>query len=150
MSSQNLGEAGYNVLIQSQENMGSNARTIMSLSPDNIMQHGGATEPNRRYTPAVNTDALEPAFYFVINNSLCSLRDNLVLTKSGSTEFRFRLAGVQLTDRGFYWCDITALIKQQPGQSWNTASVRARAESNKVRIDFQENGELPLCSYGFI
>ncbi|XP_028998461.1 prostaglandin F2 receptor negative regulator [Betta splendens] len=111
VSSQNLGEAGYNVLIQSQENLGSNVKTIMSLSPDNIVQHGGATQPNRR--------------------------DNLVLTKSGPSEFRFRLAGVQLTDRGFYWCDVTALTKPQPGQAWTRATS---AESNKVRIDFQENG----------
>lgn len=65
------------------------------------------------------------------------LRDNLVLTKSGPAEFRFRLAGVQLSDRGFYWCDITAWTKQQPGQTWTRVTS---AESNKIRIDFQENG----------
>uniref|UniRef100_A0A3Q1J124 Ig-like domain-containing protein n=1 Tax=Anabas testudineus TaxID=64144 RepID=A0A3Q1J124_ANATE len=111
VSTQNLGEAGYSVLIQSQESLGSTVRTIMTLSPDNVVQHGGATDPNRR--------------------------DSLVLTKSGPAEFRFRLAGVQLTDRGFYWCDITAWTKQQPGQAWTKATS---AESNKVRIDFQENG----------
>lgn len=51
VSTQNLGEAGYSVLIQSQESMGSTVRTIMTLSPDNVVQHGGATDPNRRYTP---------------------------------------------------------------------------------------------------
>lgn len=70
--------------------------------------------------------------------SVCLLRDSLVLTKSGPAEFRFRLAGVQLSDRGFYWCDITAWTKQQPGQAWTKATS---SESNKVRIDFQENGE---------
>lgn len=65
------------------------------------------------------------------------LRDNLVLTKSGPAEFRFRLAGVQLSDRGFYWCDITAWTKQQPGQMWTRV---ISAESGKIRIDFQENG----------
>lgn len=66
-----------------------------------------------------------------------TLRDNLVLTKSGPVEFRFRLSGVQLSDRGYYWCDITAWTKQQPGQAWTKATS---AESNKIRIDFQENG----------
>ncbi|XP_051912863.1 prostaglandin F2 receptor negative regulator isoform X2 [Hippocampus zosterae] len=111
VATQNLGEAGYSVLIQSQDSLESNVRTIMTLSPDSVMQHGGATDPNRR--------------------------DSLVLTKSGPTEFRFRLGGVQLSDRGFYWCDITAWTKQQPGQAWTRATS---AESNKVKIDFQENG----------
>lgn len=89
-------------------------------------------------------DALESACYFEIYASLsvCLLRDSLVLTKSGPAEFRFRLAGVQLSDRGFYWCDITAWTKQQPGQAWTKATS---GESNKVRIDFQENGESLLC-----
>ncbi|KAM4560002.1 prostaglandin F2 receptor negative regulator [Odontesthes bonariensis] len=108
---ENLGEAGYSVLIQSQESLESKVRTIMTLSPDNVVQHGGATDPNRR--------------------------DNLVLTKSGPEEFRFRLAGVQLSDRGYYWCDITAWTKQQPGQTWTKATS---SESNKVQIKFEENG----------
>ncbi|KAM9820859.1 prostaglandin F2 receptor negative regulator [Neosynchiropus ocellatus] len=111
VTTENLGEAGYSVLIQSQESPGSPVRTIMTLSPDNVLQHGGATDPNRR--------------------------DSLVLTKSGAAEFRFRLSGVQLSDRSYYWCDITAWTKQQPGQIWTKATS---AESNKVRIDFQENG----------
>ncbi|XP_054628579.1 prostaglandin F2 receptor negative regulator isoform X2 [Dunckerocampus dactyliophorus] len=111
VATENLGEAGYSVLIQSQESLESNVRTIMTLSPDNVMQHGGATDPNRR--------------------------DSLVLVKSNSAEFRFRLGGVQLLDRGFYWCDITAWTKQQPRQTWTRATS---AESNKVKIDFQENG----------
>lgn len=48
---QNLGEVGYSVLIQSQDSLESNVRTIMTLSPDNVLQHGGATDPNRRYEP---------------------------------------------------------------------------------------------------
>uniref|UniRef100_A0A8C2ZGU8 Ig-like domain-containing protein n=1 Tax=Cyclopterus lumpus TaxID=8103 RepID=A0A8C2ZGU8_CYCLU len=107
----NLGEAGYSVLVQSQDSLEGAVRTILTLSPDNVLQHGGATDPNRR--------------------------DSLVLTKSGPAEFRFRLAGVQLADRGFYWCDITAWTKQQAGQAWTRATS---AESNKVKIDFQENG----------
>lgn len=111
VATENLGDVGYSVLVQSQDSLDSNVRTIMTLSPDSVLQHGGATDPNRR--------------------------DSLVLTKSGPAEFRFRLAGVQLSDRGYYWCDITAWTKQQPGQTWTRATS---AESNKVRIDFQENG----------
>lgn len=73
----------------------------------------------------------------------CLLRDNLVLTKSGAAEFRFRLAGVQLSDRGYYWCDVTAWTKQQPGQAWTKASS---SESNKIRINFLENGEFSKIS----
>lgn len=109
----NLGEAGYSVLIQSQDSLQSAVKTIISLSPDSVVQHGGATDPGRR--------------------------DSLVLVKSAPSEFRFRLAGVQLSDRAFYWCDITAWTKQQPGQGWTRATS---AESNKIHIDFQENGPL--------
>ncbi|KAM6893474.1 prostaglandin F2 receptor negative regulator [Xenentodon cancila] len=111
VSTKNLGEVSYSVLIQTQDSLQGNVKTIMTLSPDNVVQHGGATDPNRR--------------------------DNLILTKSGPAEFQFRLAGVQLSDRGYYWCDISAWTKQHPGQAWTKA---ISSESNKVRIDFQENG----------
>ncbi|KAM4711367.1 prostaglandin F2 receptor negative regulator [Anableps anableps] len=106
---ENIGDwIGFAVYIQSQESMGGSVKTIMSLSPDNVVQH---SDPNRR--------------------------DNLVLSKTGAAEFQFRLAGVQLSDRGYYWCNVTAFTKQQPEQSWTTA---ATSVSNKINIDFQENG----------
>uniref|UniRef100_A0A1A7WY69 Prostaglandin F2 receptor inhibitor n=1 Tax=Iconisemion striatum TaxID=60296 RepID=A0A1A7WY69_9TELE len=105
-----VGWTSYAVSIESQDDLKSNVRTVMSLNPDNEVQYG-ETDPNRR--------------------------DNLVLTKSGPAEFRFRLAGVQLSDRGFYWCNVTAFTKQQLEQTWTRA---AQSESNKVKIDFQENG----------
>ncbi|XP_068612501.1 prostaglandin F2 receptor negative regulator [Brachionichthys hirsutus] len=111
VSTENLVDVGYSVLVQSQDSLEGSVRTIMTLSPDSVLQYGGATDPKRR--------------------------DSLVLTKSGPAEFRFRLAGVQLSDRGYYWCDVTAWTKQQPGHAWTRATS---AESNKVRIDFQENG----------
>lgn len=77
---------------------------------------------------------------------LAPFRDNLVLTKSSAAEFRFRLSGVQLSDRGYYWCDITAWTKQQPGQAWTKVTS---AESNKIRIDFQENGGSGRCLWFF-
>ena len=63
-----------------------------------------------------------------------------MLTKSGRLEFRFRLAGVQLADRGFYWCDVHAWTKPADGGAGGTWTEATSAESNKVRIDFQENG----------
>uniref|UniRef100_A0A8K9XXK0 Prostaglandin F2 receptor inhibitor b n=1 Tax=Oncorhynchus mykiss TaxID=8022 RepID=A0A8K9XXK0_ONCMY len=105
-----LQDPGYSVLVQTQDSVDSATRTVLSLSPDSVLQHGGATDPNRR--------------------------DSLVLTKTGPAEFRFRLAGVQQGDRGFYWCDITAWTKQ-PGQAWTKA---VSAKSNKVQINFQETG----------
>ncbi|KAM6945357.1 prostaglandin F2 receptor negative regulator [Aplochiton taeniatus] len=110
VANENLAEPGYSVLIQSKEALDKTAKTVLSLSPDNVLQHGGGTDPSRR--------------------------DNLVLSKTGPSEFRFRLSGVQLVDRGFYWCDVTAWTKQ-PGQAWTRT---ASNESNKVQILFQENG----------
>lgn len=141
VATENLGPAGYSVLVQSQESLDSNVRTIMTLSPDNVLQHGGVTDPNRRYPPGhMSTQPLTNVSFILkyTHRSVCPPRDSLVLTKSGPAEFRFRLGGVQLSDRGYYWCDITAWTKQQPGQTWTKAT---NAESNKVRIDFQENGE---------
>uniref|UniRef100_A0A3P9J944 Ig-like domain-containing protein n=1 Tax=Oryzias latipes TaxID=8090 RepID=A0A3P9J944_ORYLA len=108
---ENLDDPGFSVEIQWQDGLGGDNKTIMTLNPDNVMQHGPGTEPNRR--------------------------DALVLTKSGAAEFRFRLAGVQLSDKGYYWCKVTAFKKQKPGQTWTKV---VSSESNKVRIDFQENG----------
>lgn len=68
----------------------------------------------------------------------------MVLTKTGPAEFRFRLAGVQLSDRGFYWCSVTAVTKQQPEEEWTTV---ISSESNKIEINFQENGEFVACLF---
>lgn len=56
VATENLGEAGYSVLVQSQDSLEGAVRTIMTLSPDNVLQHGGATDPNRRY---INTSGLQ-------------------------------------------------------------------------------------------
>ncbi|XP_017285584.1 prostaglandin F2 receptor negative regulator [Kryptolebias marmoratus] len=102
------GWLGYRVDVNSQDSENSNTRTVLSLSSDNVVQH---TDPDRR--------------------------DSVGLTKTGPAEFRFRLAGVQLSDRGFYWCNITAVTKLQPEDEWTNV---ASSESNKIRINFQENG----------
>lgn len=67
-----------------------------------------------------------------------SLRDALVLTKSAATEFQFRLESMQLSDKGYYWCKVTAFKKQKPGQTWTKVKS---SESNKIKLDFQENGK---------
>lgn len=54
VSTENLGEVGYSVLIQSQDSLEGTVKTIMTLSPDNVLQHGGATDPGRRYTPCLH------------------------------------------------------------------------------------------------
>ncbi|XP_054881005.1 prostaglandin F2 receptor negative regulator [Poeciliopsis prolifica] len=105
----NIGDwIGFAVYIQSQGGIEGSVKTIMSLSPDNVVQ---ITDLSRS--------------------------DNLVLSKTGSGEFHFRLEGVQVSDKGYYWCNVTAFTKQQPDQSWTTV---ATSESNKVSINFQENG----------
>jgi hypothetical protein len=45
-----LQDPGYSVLVQTQDSVDSATRTVLSLSPDSVLQHGGATDPNRRYT----------------------------------------------------------------------------------------------------
>uniref|UniRef100_A0A8C6VZN1 Prostaglandin F2 receptor inhibitor b n=1 Tax=Nothobranchius furzeri TaxID=105023 RepID=A0A8C6VZN1_NOTFU len=120
VTTENLaGWTSYAVTVESQDDLKSNVRTVMSLSPDNEVQYG-ETDPNRR--------------------------DSVVLTKSGPAEFRFRLAGVQLSDRGFYWCNVTAFTKQQLEQTWTRA---AQSQSNTVKIDFQENGEFVFPWFPF-
>lgn len=80
VATENLRDVGYSVLIQSQESLESNVRTIMTLSPDNVLQHGGATDPNRRYMPAYiytlthmnkKNDALEFYFEMYFSLSVC-------------------------------------------------------------------------------
>lgn len=69
VATENLGEVGYSVLIQSQESLQSNVRTIMTLSPDNVLQHGGATDPNRRCVLTVSYALIEAGDLSLILNS---------------------------------------------------------------------------------
>ncbi|XP_043102655.1 prostaglandin F2 receptor negative regulator [Puntigrus tetrazona] len=61
---------------------------------------------------------------------------DVALVKSGKNEFRFRIQAVQVTDRGFYWCEMKAWTRQ-PGEDWVET---AKGESNKVQIDFIHKG----------
>uniref|UniRef100_A0A671P334 Prostaglandin F2 receptor negative regulator-like n=1 Tax=Sinocyclocheilus anshuiensis TaxID=1608454 RepID=A0A671P334_9TELE len=61
---------------------------------------------------------------------------DLMLVKTGKREFQFRIQAVQVTDRGFYWCEMKAWTKQ-PGEDW---VEMAKGVSNKVQIDFIHKG----------
>ncbi|KAF4119117.1 hypothetical protein G5714_001168 [Onychostoma macrolepis] len=61
---------------------------------------------------------------------------DLMLVKTGKREFQFRIPAVQVTDRGFYWCEMKAWTKQ-PGEDW---VEMAKGVSNKVQIDFIHKG----------
>uniref|UniRef100_A0A672RPF6 Prostaglandin F2 receptor negative regulator-like n=1 Tax=Sinocyclocheilus grahami TaxID=75366 RepID=A0A672RPF6_SINGR len=61
---------------------------------------------------------------------------DLMLVKTGKRDFQFRIQAVQVTDRGFYWCEMKAWTKQ-PGEDW---VEMAKGVSNKVQIDFIHKG----------
>lgn len=61
---------------------------------------------------------------------------DLILAKTGKREFQFRIPAVQVTDRGFYWCEMKAWTKQ-PGEDWHEM---AKGVSNKVQINFIHKG----------
>ena len=46
---EHLQEPGFSVLVQTQENLEGTPRTVVSLSPDAVLHHGGITDPSRRY-----------------------------------------------------------------------------------------------------
>ncbi|XP_030643039.1 prostaglandin F2 receptor negative regulator [Chanos chanos] len=110
VTAQNLQNPGYSVLIRFAETQGGHARKVLSLSPDSVLQLEEWTEPSRI--------------------------DSVVLEKTGQLEYRFRLYGVQVSDRGLYYCDVTAWTRHQ-NDDW--ARV-VSAESNKINIAFEDTG----------
>ncbi|KAG7463640.1 hypothetical protein MATL_G00178840 [Megalops atlanticus] len=109
---QNLQSPEYSVLIRVEETVGGPTRKIMSLSKDSILQLEDWKELDRL--------------------------DSVVLEKTGPLEFRFRLYRAQVSDRGFYFCDISAWTRGPgSGNNWTKA---ISAESNKIEIDFPETG----------
>ncbi|XP_077096288.1 prostaglandin F2 receptor negative regulator [Siphateles boraxobius] len=110
VTGQNLRNPGYTVLIRFEEISGGKARKVLSLSQDSVLQSEEWSEPSRV--------------------------DSVVLEKTGQLEYRFRLYGVQVTDRGFYYCDVTAWTRDQ-NQEWAKA---ISAESNKIQIAFVHTG----------
>ncbi|XP_036401289.1 prostaglandin F2 receptor negative regulator [Megalops cyprinoides] len=109
---QNLQNPEYSVLIQVEKTVGGPTRKILSLSKDSILQLEDWKESGRL--------------------------DSVVLEKTGSREFRFRLYGAQVSDRGFYFCDVSAWTRGPgSGNDWTKA---ISAESNKIEISFPETG----------
>ncbi|XP_051564885.1 prostaglandin F2 receptor negative regulator-like [Myxocyprinus asiaticus] len=110
VTGQNLQNPGYSVLIRFEETLGGKSRKVLSLSPDSVLQLEEWSEPSRI--------------------------DSVVLEKTGQLEYRFRLYGAQVSDRGFYYCDVTAWTRDQ-SQDWIKA---VSAESNKIEIAFADTG----------
>lgn len=111
VSGQNLQDSSYSVLIRFEESgAGGKSRKVLSLSPDSVLQLEEWSEPGRI--------------------------DSVVLEKSGPAEYRFRLYGAQVSDRGFYCCDVTAWTRHQ-SQDWTKI---ISAESNKIQVDFVHTG----------
>ncbi|XP_018918661.1 prostaglandin F2 receptor negative regulator-like [Cyprinus carpio] len=110
VTGQNLKNPGYSVLIRFEETLGGKSRKVLSLSQDSVLQLEEWSEPSRI--------------------------DSVVLEKTGQLEYRFRLYGAQVTDRGFYYCDVTAWTRDQT-QDWIKA---ISAESSKIEIAFVHTG----------
>uniref|UniRef100_A0A4W4GYH6 Ig-like domain-containing protein n=1 Tax=Electrophorus electricus TaxID=8005 RepID=A0A4W4GYH6_ELEEL len=110
VTGQNIQNPGYSVLIRFVERQGSNPRKVVSLSADSVLQ-------------------LEEGM-------AASRTDSVALEKTGQLEYRFRLYGAQVSDRGFYYCDVTAWTRDQ-SEDWSRA---VSAESNKIEITFTDAG----------
>ncbi|KAL6484789.1 hypothetical protein MHYP_G00068340 [Metynnis hypsauchen] len=110
VTGQNLQNPGYSVLIRFEDAQGRNPQKILSLNADSVLQ-------------------LEEGM-------AASRTDSVALEKMGQQEYRFRLYGVQVSDRGFYCCEVTAWTRDQ-SSDWSRA---VSAESNKIEIAFADSG----------
>lgn len=95
------------VLILVQYDVGSPSRKLASLSPDLVLTLEDWIDPSRQ--------------------------NSLSLVKTGSMEFLFRILNVQMTDRGFYSCEVAAWTKPDK----NNWEEMVKGESNKVHINFK-------------
>ncbi|KAK1167899.1 prostaglandin F2 receptor negative regulator-like [Acipenser oxyrinchus oxyrinchus] len=100
----------YSVLINVEEPSGRKIRKIMSMSQDSVTRLEEWNEKDRL--------------------------DSVVLEKSSADEFRFRMYGTQISDAGYYYCEVTAWTPDA-GNTWSEAT---RGISNKVKIDFENTG----------
>ncbi|KAJ8350916.1 hypothetical protein SKAU_G00260460 [Synaphobranchus kaupii] len=110
VTAEDLQNPSYSVLVQTEEAAGGKARRILSLSPDSVLKLEEWDELGRL--------------------------DSVVLEKTGSAEFRFRLYGTQVSDRGSYFCEVSAWTPGAGG-AWTKA---ISAVSNKVQITFADSG----------
>ncbi|MGH0130405.1 UNVERIFIED_CONTAM: hypothetical protein FKN15_018302, partial [Acipenser sinensis] len=100
----------YSVLINVEEPSSRKIRKIMSMTQDSVTRLEEWNEKNRL--------------------------DSVVLEKSSVDEFRFRMYGTQISDAGYYYCEVTAWTPDA-GNTWSEAT---RGISNKVKIDFENTG----------
>lgn len=123
VTGQNLQNPGYSVLVRTEKQAGATSRKILSLSADSVLQLEEWTEPGRV--------------------------DSVALEKTGPLEYRFRLYDAQLSDRGLYYCEVTAWTREQGGSGSGSASGTTgggdwtrvvSAESNKIHISFEDKG----------
>ncbi|KAL2081059.1 hypothetical protein ACEWY4_022912 [Coilia grayii] len=116
VTGQNLQNPGYSVLVRTEEKVGAASRKVLSLNADSVLQLEEWTEPGRV--------------------------DSVALEKTGPLEYRFRLYGAQLSDRGLYYCEVTAWTREQggSGSAGGDWSRVVSAESNKIQISFEDTG----------
>ncbi|XP_041937089.1 prostaglandin F2 receptor negative regulator isoform X2 [Alosa sapidissima] len=110
---ENLRSPAYSVLIHAQVTPSAPQRRIASLSPESVVRLEDWSEPGRQ--------------------------DSVVLLRTGPHEFSFRLQGVQVSDRGFYSCEVGAWTKQPGETDWTKA---VRGVSNKVQISFDHTDDM--------
>ncbi|KAK2850225.1 hypothetical protein Q7C36_009008 [Tachysurus vachellii] len=110
MTSQNIQNPSYSVLIRYEEMAGGKTRKVLSLSADSVLQLEEGVVPSRA--------------------------DGVALEKTGPLEYRFRLNSAQVSDRGFYFCDVTAWTRDQS----NTWKSGVSAKSNKIQLNFTDTG----------
>ncbi|XP_076159685.1 prostaglandin F2 receptor negative regulator isoform X2 [Alosa pseudoharengus] len=110
---ENLRSPAYSVLIHAQVTPSAPQRRIASLSPESVVRLEDWSEPGRQ--------------------------DSVVLLRTGPHEFSFRLQGVQVSDRGFYSCEVGAWTKQPGETDWTKA---VRGVSNKVQISFDHTDDV--------
>lgn len=67
---------------------------------------------------------------------VASRADGVALEKTDPLKYHFRLNSAQVSDRGFYYCDVTAWTRDQ-SSTWNSV---VGAESNKIQLNFSDTG----------
>ncbi|KAF7709346.1 prostaglandin F2 receptor negative regulator-like [Silurus meridionalis] len=106
----NIQNPSYSVLIRYQETESGKSRKVLSLSADSILQLEEGIVPSRA--------------------------DSVALDKTRPLEYSFRLYGARVSDRGFYYCDVTAWTRDQ-SNTWNRG---VSAESQKIQLAFADTG----------
>lgn len=119
VTGQNLQNPGYSVLIYFEAGLAGNPRKILSLNADSVLQLEEGMAGSRT--------------------------DSVALEKTGQLEYRFRLYGVQASDRGLYYCEVTASTRDQ-GSDWRPV---VHATSNKMEIAFADTGIGPQTRITF-